>query len=762
MGKICRKRMISMFAVLCMLIAMLAPTTTVQAKVMSMSDMTVYVGQTCPIVTPATGKNLTWTSSNQTVATIDSNGMLNPLSPGKTTITAKSGSTSYQCKVTVTHYKDVTIAVNKGNSYKKATGNVSKALSSGQAADIALSSYGIDKAKNGTTYNHPNGIATDGKRFFVCDSWNNRVLVYNSLPTSDKAKPSIVLGQTNFTSSKSGYELNQMNWPVGVAVAKGKLYVTDTHNNRVLVWNSIPTKSGQKADYAITSFGSGQDDAIIWPWAVWTDGTRMIVTNTRDGQVIFWNTMPTENNTKADYVINTGGTPRTIVTDGNYLLIGDHNMPEGAGCRVWTSYPKSSGDHETFRHRSDGQPGGCFVNGKMLLLDSGKLSIYNKLPKTSQAMDKPSLTVGDGMSHSSSNKYYYFGTGDYNQCLYAGGKLYVSLYNANKVAVFKGLPTKSTAKPSYALSGKITGSTLLTNGLIMNPNVATDGKSLVAVSNFDWTLSVWKNIPNSNAVKADVVYTFDPIAAPVDVTLYKQKIVMATKNVLYIWNSVPTKGQKWNKAVAGVIGTVNMKEIDGIAVDDKYFYISEAQTNCIYIYNQVPGRTTKPVATIKGAHGSLASNGKLLTVCVPNPAEGNLCKTVTIYDLSDLNNITHRQVSGFSYKGERKSLNHATECVITQQGQLAIADQADNYVLIWKDYQNAISGNEPDCVLGRGSSYYDSSMIPGCVSGKPADTIGVTGKDSLSMPTFLAYDGNYLWVGEYKFSSRLLRFSGKM
>ncbi len=42
------------------------------------------------------------------------------------------------------------------------------------------------------------------------------------------------------------------------------------------------------------------------------------------------------------------------------------------------------------------------------------------------------------------------------------------------------------------------------------------------------------------------------------------------------------------------------------------------------------------------------------------------------------------------------------------------------------------------------------------------DPIGVTGKDSLVMPTFLAYDGNYLWVGEFKFSSRLLRFSGKL
>ena len=380
-------------------------------------------------------------------------------------------------------------------------------------------------------------------------------------------------------------------------------------------------------------------------------------------------------------------------------------------------------------------------------------------------MAKPSLSVGNGESHSSSNKYYYFGTGDYNQCVYAGGKLYVSLYNANKVAVFNGLPKKSTAKPNYALSGKVTGSTLLSNGLIMNPNVATNGKNLVAVSDFDWTLSVWKNIPDSSAVKADMVYTFDPAASPVDVQYYGKKLVVATRNSLYIWNSTPTSGQKWNSAVVGTIGTVNMQGIDAIATGGKYFFISDSKTNKVYVYDKVPNRTTKPVATIKGVHGSLASNGTLLTVSgnvASSSVGGDLCKTVTIYDLSNLKNITKQQVHEFTYKGEQKTFNFATDCVITKDGKLVVADQGDNYVLIWNDYKNAVSGSEPDCVLGRGSTYYDSSMLTGNIPGRPVDTIGVTGKDSLVMPTFLAYDGNYLWVGEFKFSSRLLRFSGKL
>ena len=113
-----------------------------------------------------------------------------------------------------------------------------------------------------------------------------------------------------------------------------------------------------------------------------------------------------------------------------------------------------------------------------------------------------------------------------------------------------------------------------------------NGKNLVAVSDFDWTLSVWKNIPDSSAVKADMVYTFDPVASPVDVQYYGKKLVVATRNSLYIWNSTPTSGQKWNSAVVGTIGTVNMQGIDAIATGgsdwcDRKRLAGDADVPCI-------------------------------------------------------------------------------------------------------------------------------------------------------------------------------------
>jgi hypothetical protein len=757
------KRIIPVFLLLIVLLSFDNKTLAFAATISLQMNMDLPIGGSQSLILNGTTEKPVWTSSNKEVATVSADGRVNAFNEGTATITAALGTRKYQCIVTVKENTSYQVKVNSDNTYKIASGAVTTAFQSGQNADLALSSFGINKAKNSTTFNHLNGIATDGTHFFVCDSWNNRVLVYNSIPSDGKAKPAYVLGQASFTSSKAGYGLDEMNWPVGIATANGKLYVADTHNNRILVWNTIPVETGTAADYAITQYSDNKDGSINWPWAIWTNGDKMIVTNTREGQLIIWNAMPTKEDTTADIVISTGGTPRTIISDGNYLLVGDHNINEGnvqgSGSRVWTSFPINNEDTQDFVCRQEGgQPGGCIVNGKLVLLNSGRLFVYNKLPKTVAAMENPSLTVGNNMMNDFKDDYYYFGTGDYNQCLYANGTLFAALYNSNKIVAFKGLPTKPTAVPDYVLGGTLNGSSLLSNGLIMNPNVATDGKSLVAVSDFDWTISIWKSIPDSDNAKADVVYTLDPVTSPKDVVLFDQKLIVATDHSLLIWSSLPTKGQKWTRRVSGTIGSVNMKEIDAIAMDSKYFYISDKATNKIYIYDKIPYKATKPVYIIKGMHGNLQSNGKYLTVTNVGIG-GNLCREIYVYDISDISKVTRQSVKGV-WKGEIfNSFNNATDGFVTVGGQLVVTDANEHCIYLWNSVSDAVNGVKYAIKLGQGSDYYSSDKIPGANTER-VNPVEVAGSNSFIMPTFLAYDGKYLWVGEYKFSSRLLRFSG--
>ena len=62
--------------------------------------------------------------------------------------------------------------------------------------------------------------------------------------------------------------------------------------------------------------------------------------------------------------------------------------------------------------------------------------------------------------------------------------------------------------------------------------------------------------------------------------------------------------------------------------------------------------------------------------------------------------------------------------------------------------EDALAGEDPDVLLG----ITKLQLMP--EEAKPQ-----IGKDKLFRPAVPAFDGYYLWVGEFKFSERLLRFS---
>ena len=80
------------------------------------------------------------------------------------------------------------------------------------------------------------------------------------------------------------------------------------------------------------------------------------------------------------------------------------------------------------------------------------------------------------------------------------------------------------------------------------------------------------------------------------------------------------------------------------------------------------------------------------------------------------------------------------------KGSLFVADTAFNRVHVWHRIEDALAGHPADALLGKKDD---------------ADRTPEIGRDKLFSPAGLAYDGGYLWVGEFKFSTRVLRFSPK-
>ena len=182
----------------------------------------------------------------------------------------------------------------------------------------------------------PTAVASDGVHLAVADTYHNRVLIWNHLPTYSNAPADVVVGQANFTNWQSlplttPPTAGSLRGPQGVWIQNGKLFVADTQNNRVLIWNSIPTGNGVAADvvvgapnfttYSASAVANQSTSATASnmqdPVSVTSDGTHMFVSDLGYNRVLIWNSIPTNNGKAADVEI---GQPDMVssVSDNAY------------------------------------------------------------------------------------------------------------------------------------------------------------------------------------------------------------------------------------------------------------------------------------------------------------------------------------------------------------------------------------------------------------------------------------------------------------
>ena len=112
-----------------------------------------------------------------------------------------------------------------------------------------------------TNLSFPTGVWSDGTRLFVADTMQNRILIWDSLDTAITGQAAAhVMGQPDFTSSAAGTTTSSLRRPTSIASDGTRLFVADAGNNRVLVWNTIPTGTA-KVYNAPANAVLGQPDA---------------------------------------------------------------------------------------------------------------------------------------------------------------------------------------------------------------------------------------------------------------------------------------------------------------------------------------------------------------------------------------------------------------------------------------------------------------------------------------------------------------------
>jgi len=188
----------------------------------------------------------------------------------------------------------------------------------------------------------PTAVASDGVHLVVADTDHNRVLIWNSMPSANDQPADVVLGQPNFfTASVIGNTptASSMRGPQGVWIQNGKLFVADTQNNRVLIFNQIPTANGAAADLVVgqpnltsaiqpdlTQQQAGTNaSSLLNPVSATSDGTRLYIADLGNNRVLIYDKIPTTNGVAAD------------------VEVGQPDMISNIADNAFTTYTNSAG-----------------------------------------------------------------------------------------------------------------------------------------------------------------------------------------------------------------------------------------------------------------------------------------------------------------------------------------------------------------------------------------------------------------------------------
>jgi hypothetical protein len=219
-------------------------------------------------------------------------------------------------------------------------------INNGAAADFVLGQVDFTATTGGTAVDRmalPASAYVGEGRLIVADSGNNRVLVWNDVPTESGTPPDVVVGQTDFNGGTSGTTASTLRYPTSAIISNGRLVVADQNNNRVLVWNSVPDSNGMPADLVLgqrsftTRIADDAEDEMDRPASLWSDGFRLLVADTGNNRVLYWSLFPQDSGDAADYVLgqsdfnrSAAGTssismraPFGVTSDGTRVYIAD-------------------------------------------------------------------------------------------------------------------------------------------------------------------------------------------------------------------------------------------------------------------------------------------------------------------------------------------------------------------------------------------------------------------------------------------------------
>lgn len=429
------------------------------------------------------------------------------------------------------------------------------------SSDVVSLEYGSYHARD---IDFSNGL------FMFADAENHRVLIFDGVPTGSQ-KPKIILGQPDALSNQlnnGSISSKSLNRPMSAKFIDGKIFVAEEGNNRILVWNSIPTSNFAPADFVLgqATFTTGAAnrggvigaDTLNGPVAMEKIGNKLFVSDSGNGRVVIWNSIPTSsvpaNNVlgQMDLTSKDITASATIIKgpgqfkyyqstfylsdyDGNRLLVYKNfdislPIPNGLSADIVLGQPNFnsitpwiSGGTITAQTLT-GPFSVEIIDNKLLVSATGdfRILVYNHLPSdvvldqhlaADSVIGQESLT--SGLTGRSTPGAQYLPRPS-NVAIH-DGKLFINSESYGRISVWNSIPTEDFAPADFVLGQNGFGDLDMWSNhssAIVNPTANTlytpyqmlshDGKFFVSDLSNNRIL-IWNSITGVNGQAADVV-----------------------------------------------------------------------------------------------------------------------------------------------------------------------------------------------------------------------------------------------------------------
>jgi hypothetical protein len=506
---------------------------------------------------------------------------------------------------------------------------------------------------------------SDTGKLYVADASNNRILIWNSIPTTNFANADIVIGQSNFTTNTTGTSSTTLSNPTHVQTDGSKMYVVDSNNHRILIWNSIPTSNGAAADVVVgqanmTSATSGATATTVKsPSSLLVTNGKLLVCDNTNYRILIWNTIPTSNNQAASLVLGqadftsapdplgTGLTNQTFGQSGlgsnaqlNYID-GKLYFPDQPNNRVlvWNGLPSTinqgadavigqTGFESNFQY-NHGQsfitlgPGAtASTDGTRLFVSDSshnRVLIWNSIPSTYSTL--PNLVLGQ--PNLSSAILYYGGVtssslGNPYHATVIGSKFVVADSTTSRILIWNSMPTSNQQAADLVLGqanfSSYNVSTSAT-GLRFPYATYSDGTKFYVVDLFNYRIKVWNTFPTvtnqaadfaigqANLTTKSMVTSNATLNSPTSMAIVGTKLIIADmgNSRILIWNTVPTTsgvaanvvlGQtNFTNSSANSGGSASASSLNapyGVTSDGTRLFVSDSGNNRILVWNSIP------------------------------------------------------------------------------------------------------------------------------------------------------------------------------